>query len=84
MTVLLSKHFARRFGGSYTLTVPSPVRFAVVRKMLEADGWRLARINGSHHVFTKPGQRSFVIPVHRQKVSPDYVKETQKITGQTR
>lgn len=33
---------------------------------------------GSHHVFTKPGERPIVIPVHRNKVKPFYVREIQK------
>ena len=30
----------------------------------EAKGWSLDRINGSHHVMTKPGLRSIPVPVH--------------------
>ena len=34
-------------------------------RLVEAHGWRLARVRGSHHIFTKPGTdvRSSV-PVH--------------------
>ncbi len=42
--------------------------------MLEARGYQLARIRGSHHVFTKPGARSIPIPVHHDKVKPAYVR----------
>lgn len=56
----------------------SEVRFGVVRKLLESHGWTFDRITGSHHVFTKPGQRSIVVPVHHQKVAPRYVKEIEK------
>jgi predicted RNA binding protein YcfA (HicA-like mRNA interferase family) len=61
--------------------MPSPVRFAVVRKLLEDHGWVLARIRGSHHSFTKPGAGTFPIPVHRGKVAHVYYKEAQKRCG---
>jgi predicted RNA binding protein YcfA (HicA-like mRNA interferase family) len=61
--------------------VPSPVRFAVVRKQLEKHGWVLVRINGSHHVFKKAGAEDVVvIPVHGGKVKPFYVRQVEKIT----
>ena len=59
--------------------MPSPVRFAIVRRMLEEAGWSLARIAGSHHVFTKPGRRSYPLPVHRGKVNPEYVRAVEKL-----
>ena len=34
-------------------------------KLAEQKGWILARINGSHHVFTKEGRiERVVIPIH--------------------
>jgi predicted RNA binding protein YcfA (HicA-like mRNA interferase family) len=37
-------------------------------KLIERRGWSLARINGSHHVFTKAGERErIVIPIHGNK-----------------
>lgn len=34
-------------------------------KAVQGKGWTLARIKGSHHVFTKSGQRErLVIPIH--------------------
>lgn len=33
--------------------------------MLEAAGWKLQRISGSHHIYTKAGERKFLsVPVH--------------------
>jgi predicted RNA binding protein YcfA (HicA-like mRNA interferase family) len=29
-------------------------------RALERDGWELARVSGSHHVFRKPGKRVIV------------------------
>jgi predicted RNA binding protein YcfA (HicA-like mRNA interferase family) len=55
------------------------MRFRDVKRMLEAKGYTLARINGSHHIFTKPGARSVPIPVHDGKVHPAYVRMIEKL-----
>jgi predicted RNA binding protein YcfA (HicA-like mRNA interferase family) len=60
--------------------VPSPVRFAVVKKELEQSGWILVRISGSHHIFKKPNAEDVVIPVHGGKVKPFYVRQVAEIT----
>jgi predicted RNA binding protein YcfA (HicA-like mRNA interferase family) len=54
-------------------------RFSEVRRQLESAGWVLARISGSHHVFTKPGQSPISIPVHGNKVKPVYVRKIKHI-----
>lgn len=37
-------------------------------KFLEANGWTLDHITGSHHIYTKPGHPSNVtVPVHGNK-----------------
>jgi predicted RNA binding protein YcfA (HicA-like mRNA interferase family) len=54
------------------------VRFTIVRKMLEQAGYRLVRVNGSHHIFEKPGEQSVSIPVHRKKVKQCYVRKIEK------
>ncbi len=59
--------------------MPSPVRFAIVRRQLEAVGWTFSHISGSHHVFKKPGQRSYPVPVHGGKVQPNYVRVIDKL-----
>ena len=34
-------------------------------RFLEAHGWRLLRIKGSHHVLGKPGEKAkLTVPVH--------------------
>ena len=58
--------------------MPSPVRFAVVRKLLEEKGYVLARIEGSHHIFKKPGARQQIIPGHRNDVKYAYYRNAQK------
>lgn len=35
-----------------------------LRKLLEAHGWRLDRISGSHHIMIREGYRSIPIPIH--------------------
>jgi predicted RNA binding protein YcfA (HicA-like mRNA interferase family) len=59
--------------------VASEKRFSEVKKRLEQAGYRLVRITGSHHYFTKPGVQPFSIPVHQGKVKPYYVREVEKI-----
>lgn len=54
-------------------------RFALIRSRLESCGWLLARIRGSHHVFTKPGRLPISIPVHRGKVKAIYVRKVDEI-----
>jgi predicted RNA binding protein YcfA (HicA-like mRNA interferase family) len=37
----------------------------IMAKLAEQKGWMLARINGSHHVYTKEGRiERVVIPIH--------------------
>ena len=62
--------------------MPSEERFAIVRKLLEDNGWRLVRISSSHHIFDKPGQLQLSIPVHHGKVKPAYVRKIRKIIEQ--
>ena len=57
----------------------SEMRYPQVRKMLEAKGYFLRRVTGSHHVFKKPGVGSFTVPVHHGKVKPVYVKQIEKL-----
>jgi predicted RNA binding protein YcfA (HicA-like mRNA interferase family) len=36
-------------------------------RVLERHGWTLARIKGSHHVYTKAGSPPISVPVHGSK-----------------
>ena len=56
----------------------SEKHFSEIKKMLERVGFRLVRISGSHHYFTKPGEQPFSIPVHHGKVKPYYVRQVEK------
>jgi predicted RNA binding protein YcfA (HicA-like mRNA interferase family) len=59
--------------------MPSEERFAVVRKLLEDNGWVLVRISSSHHIFKKNGAPDVSIPVHHGKVKPFYVRQVKKL-----
>jgi predicted RNA binding protein YcfA (HicA-like mRNA interferase family) len=42
-----------------------PVSGKRMCKILEAKGWRLARVTGSHHIFVIPGRNTRIsVPVH--------------------
>lgn len=58
----------------------SEALFSEVRALLEAAGYALARINGSHHIFTRPNAPLISIPVHHGKVKPFYVRQIKKLT----
>ena len=57
----------------------SDARFADVKRMLESADYRLDRTRGSHHVFVKAGEPIVVVPVHRGKVKPFYVRKVKKL-----
>ena len=52
-------------------------------RLVQARGWTLARVKGSHHVFTKPGQRErIVIPIHgNHPLKIGLLKTLMKIAG---
>jgi len=45
-----------------------------IMSILEANGWKLARIHGSHHIFKKRGRRSVSVPLHGKKDLGDFGK----------
>lgn len=47
--------------------------------MLEAKGYVLDRVRGSHHIFVKSGEQNIIVPVHGGKVKPFYVRQIEKI-----
>ena len=52
-------------------------------KLLEKKGWALARINGSHHIYTIQGTVYRIsVPVHKNKdLKTGLVKSLMKIAG---
>jgi hypothetical protein len=47
--------------------------FDEVLELFESRGWRLQKIWEPYRVFMKEGELPFLIPVHSQKVSVEYV-----------
>lgn len=48
---------------------------------LKADGWTLARVNGSHHIMVKDG-RAVPVPVYgKRDVGPGLVAAIQRQSG---
>ncbi|MCL1910624.1 MAG: type II toxin-antitoxin system HicA family toxin [Leptospirales bacterium] len=37
-------------------------------KILKANGWKLDRITGSHHIFEKDGCRNIPVPLHGKRI----------------
>lgn len=52
-------------------------------KILEENGWALARIKGSHHVYIKDGEEArIVVPVHSNKeIKTGLLKAILKTAG---
>lgn len=51
-------------------------------KMIEADGWYLARTKGSHHQFKHPSKKGLVtIPHPKKDLPPGTVKSILKQAG---
>ena len=52
-------------------------------KLLEKKGWKLARINGSHHIYTNQGTIFRIsVPVHKNKdLKIGLLKSLMKIAG---
>ncbi len=48
-------------------------------KILERKGWQLIRVQGSHHIYTKPGELTRIsVPIHGNK---DLKKGSQNWTA---
>jgi predicted RNA binding protein YcfA (HicA-like mRNA interferase family) len=42
-----------------------PLNGKELSKLLEQNGWSLARIHGSHHIYTKVGRKERIsVPIH--------------------
>ena len=52
-------------------------------RIVQRGGWTLARIQGSHHIFTMPGRRErIVIPIHgNQPLKQGLLRSLMKIAG---
>jgi len=63
--------------------MPSDVRLAASRRMLEAKGYFLERSAVASH-FRRPEAGSFAVPVHHGKVKPIYVRKIEKALRRVR
>jgi predicted RNA binding protein YcfA (HicA-like mRNA interferase family) len=56
---------------------------AKLAKTLENHGWKLLRINGSHHIYGKPGQVERIsIPIHgSQALKVGLLRHLLKVAG---
>lgn len=53
-------------------------------KRLQAAGWTLDRISGSHHILYKPGHRPVAVPVHANRdLGVGLLKSLERATGVT-
>ena len=52
-------------------------------RLVEQAGWRLARINGSHHIYVKDGRiERLVIPIHgNQTLKTGLQRSVMKLAG---
>ena len=49
----------------------TPVKHKLLARVFELDGYTLDRVEGSHHIYRKPGSpRPVVIPYHGKDVRP--------------
>lgn len=49
-------------------------------KQLKQNGWELARVNGSHHIF-KREDKTVVVPVHNTDLKPGTLNSILKQAG---
>ena len=51
-----------------------------ILKLLKKNGWRLIRINGSHHILQK-GEQTMTVPIHGKDVPVGLLSKILKETG---
>jgi predicted RNA binding protein YcfA (HicA-like mRNA interferase family) len=56
------------------------VSLAEARRVLEAYGWTLGRIRGSHYFFTR-GALTLSVPYRRPHILAAYVRQILSVTG---
>jgi len=49
--------------------------------ILKQNGWKLDRINGSHHIFVKEGMRSIAVPLHGNREMGNLARRILKEAG---
>ena len=54
---------------------PSQAEFSDVEQLLELFGWTCDRKRGSHRAFTKPAERTLIVPIKSGKVARVYLDQ---------
>jgi len=62
---------------------PKGATFDDVRRVLLHHGFKLERVTGSHHIFSRP-DATFAIPVHANRVKFVYVRQVIKLLEQSK
>ena len=52
-----------------------------IMDILKANGWELASVTSSHHVFAKEGRRPVPVPLHGKKDLGDFGKRILSQAG---
>lgn len=60
---------------------PANASFEDVRHVLVIYGWTHARTKGSHASFTKPGERTQVVPIHNGSGKRFYIDRLCELLG---
>jgi predicted RNA binding protein YcfA (HicA-like mRNA interferase family) len=59
--------------------IPSNLPLDDLIALYQSLGFKLDRIEGSHHIFKKPGERSKVVTVHHDRPASGAVRELVKL-----
>jgi predicted RNA binding protein YcfA (HicA-like mRNA interferase family) len=62
--------------------MPSPVRFAEIKRLFNRHGWTLDRTAGSHYVFKSPTGQIYPVPVHNGLVNHVYFRAIKKLLAE--
>jgi len=61
------------------------MNFRELKKMIKADGWRLARTKGSHYIYVHPAKSgAVVIPFHKGDIDVKTAQSVLRLAGVTR
>lgn len=58
--------------------LPTSLPISKMTRVMEDMGYHL-EVNGSHHVFRKPGARNVIFAVHKKRLDPKSVKQLAAI-----
>lgn len=62
------------------MSQPTEMRIDEVTILLDFLNYKLDRIHGSHYIFTKPGTKAIILPVHNNKIRKKiYLKKLREL-----